>query len=106
MNRNELDSAAPNAQGPLHVKVVRIEAKPLGLIGRIIAGIIGVIVLVGAFFLSLLVFAAVIVIAALVVVYVLWNLRKYDAYRARAANDERIIDGEVLETDSHDPPRS
>jgi CHASE3 domain sensor protein len=62
--------------------------------------------LVGAFFLSLLVFAAVIVIVAVAVVYVLWSSRKYDAYRARAANDERIIDGEVLETDSHDPPRS
>ena len=105
MNRNELDSATPNSQGPLHVRVVRVETKPLGVFGRIIASIIGVIVLVGVFFLSLLVFAVVIVIAALVVVYVLWRSRKYDASRARGANDARIIDGEVVETDSRDSSR-
>ena len=105
MNRNELDSSAPSAQNPLHVRVVRVETRPLGMIGRIIAGLIGVIALMGAFFLSLLVFAAVIVIAAFAVIYMLWRSRNYDAHRARTASGERIIDGEVLDRDTRDSSR-
>ena len=79
---------------PRTMRVVHVSVQPKTWFGKLIAGIIGVAVILVAFFLSILVFAIIAGIVVIVIIYVFWG-----AHRARRAMRNQTIDAEVKRRD-------
>jgi VIT1/CCC1 family predicted Fe2+/Mn2+ transporter len=75
---------------PQTVRVVHISLQPKTWFGKLIAGIIGVAVMLVAFFLSILAFAIIASIVVVAIIYFLWATR-----HARRAMRNQTVDGEV-----------
>jgi len=89
----------PNRQGPQSsqprpVRVIHISVQPKTWLGKLIAGIIGVAVMLVAFFLSILAFAIIASLVVVAIVYFMWV-----THRARRATRSQTIDGEVKSRD-------
>jgi VIT1/CCC1 family predicted Fe2+/Mn2+ transporter len=84
----------PQLSRPQTARVIRISVQPKTWFGKFIAGIIGVAVMLVAFFFSILAFAIVASIVVAAIIYFLWATR-----RARGAMRDQTIDGEVQSRD-------
>ncbi len=78
------------------MRVIHISVQPKTWFGKLVAGIIGVAVMLVAFFLSILAFVIIASIVVMAIIYFLWATR-----RARRAMRDQIIDGEVKSRDVH-----
>ena len=76
------------------MRVVHVSVQPKTWFGKLIAGIIGVAVMLVAFFLSILVFAIIATIVVIVIIYVFWG-----THWARRAMRDQTIDGVVKSRD-------
>ena len=76
------------------MRVVRVSVQPKTWVGKLIAGIIGVAIILVTFFLSILVFAILASILVIASIYVFWAM-----YRARCAIRNSSIDGEEKSRD-------
>ncbi len=83
------------------VKVVRIETRRLGLLGRVVVGIIGVLALGAAFFFSVLMFSMVIVIAMIGLLYALLGSRNVKSGEDQVIEGERVFE-EENKNDTHE----
>ena len=78
------------------VRTIHISVQPKSWLGKLVAGIIGVALMLVAFLLSVVAFAIIASLVMLVVIYVLWVTR-----RARRAMRDQVIEGEVKSRDIH-----
>ena len=84
------------AQSARPGRVIRISVQPKSWLGKLVAGVIAIAVMVMAFLLSIIVFAIIASLVLLAIIYVLWATR-----RARRAMRDQVIDGEVKSRDVH-----
>ncbi|HEY2929120.1 hypothetical protein [Piscinibacter sp.] len=84
----------PQSSQPRPVRVIHISVQPKTWLGKLIAGIVGVAVMLLAFFLSILAFAIIASLVVVAIVYFMWV-----THRARRAMRSQTIDSEVK---SHD----
>lgn len=75
-------------------RVIHVSVRPKTWFGKLIAGIVGVAVMLGVFFLSAVVFVVVTGIIVAALIYVLWATR-----RVRRTMRNRTIDGEIQNRD-------
>ncbi len=90
------DQQIPQPPQPRPVRVIHISVQPKTWFGKLVAGIIGMAVMLVAFFLSILAFAIIASIVLVAIIYFLWATR-----RVRRAMRDQIIDGEVKSRDVH-----
>ena len=79
---------------PVHV--IHISAQPRTWLGKLLATIVALTLVVVGFFVSIVVFAAAACVAAVAILYFFWATR-----RARRATRDDVIDGEVKSRDIH-----
>ena len=92
----------PNRQAPQTsqpsqsrtARVIHISVQPKTWFGKLIAGIVGVAVMLVAFFLSVVAFVVVTGLVVAAVIYFLWATR-----RVRRTMRNRTIDGEIQTRD-------
>jgi len=78
------------------VRVIHISVQPKSWLGKLVAGVVAVAVMLVAFFLSIVVFAIIACLVAVALIYLFWATR-----RARRAMRDQTIDGEVKSRDIH-----
>jgi len=86
----------PQTPQPRAVRTIHISVQPKSWLGKLVAGIVGIALMLVAFLLSVVAFAIIASLVLLVVIYVLWVTR-----RARRAMRDQVIDGEVKSRDIH-----
>jgi uncharacterized membrane protein len=79
---------------PRTVRVIHVSVQPKTWFGKLMAGIVGVAVMLVAFFLSVLAFAIVTGIVVVAVIYFLWATR-----RAHRTMRNQTVDGEIQTRD-------
>jgi hypothetical protein len=84
------EQPTPPAADSRTARVIHVSVQPKSWIGRLVFGIVGVVAMVGAVFLSVIAFAVVAGLVAVALLYLLWVTR-----RARRAMRDQIIEGEV-----------
>ena len=75
-------------------RVIHISVQPKTWLGRLIAGVVALALVVVGFFLSIVVLVVVACIAAVAILYFVWVTR-----RARRAMRDQVIEGEVKSRD-------
>src|SRR5216683_1125526 len=75
-------------------RIIHISVQPKTWFGKLTAGVIGVAVMLVAFFLSILAFAIIASIAVVAIIYILWATR-----RAHRTMRNQTVDGEVRSRD-------
>ena len=89
------DETTPQRSGQARpLRVVHISVQPKTWLGKLIAGIAALALLVIGFLVSIVVFAVVACIAAVAILYFIWSTR-----RARRAMRDQVIEGEVKSRD-------
>ena len=78
------------------VRTMHISMQPKSWLGKLVAGVVGIALMLMAFLLSIVAFAIIASLVLLVVIYVLWVTR-----RARRAMRDQVIEGEVKSRDIH-----
>ena len=86
----------PSSQSsqPRTMRVVHVSVQPKTWLGKLIAGLIGVAIILAVFFLSIFVFAIIASILVIAIIYMLWA-----THRARRATRNHTIDGVVKNRD-------
>jgi membrane protein implicated in regulation of membrane protease activity len=78
----------PQLSRPRTARVIRISVQPKTWFGKLIAGIIGVAIMLVAFFLSIVTFAIIASIVGAAIIYILWATRRV-ARRDTRPNHQR-----------------
>ncbi len=102
MNDKELDRVPSASRSHTRIKVVHFETKRIGLFGRVVVSILGVLALGGAFLFSLVVFSVVIVIAILGLLQALWVSRSARTRQDPVIEGNRVVGEKVLDIDHED----
>jgi Flp pilus assembly protein TadB len=87
-------SQAPQPSQPPTARVIHISVQPKTWFGKLVAGIVGVAVVLVAFFVSILAFVIIATIVVAAIIYFLWVTR-----RARRTLRNQTIEGEVQSRD-------
>jgi hypothetical protein len=80
------DRRAPRSPHPQPMRVIHISMEPRTWWGKLLAGVIGILILAAAFFLSIVLFTVVLSIAMVAFVYFIWMNR---AGRNRIVEEEK-----------------
>ena len=88
-NQQSSESSPPRTMHVIHVSV-----QPKTWLGKLSAGLMGVAIILAAFFLSFFVFAIIASVLAIAIVYMFWA-----THRARRAIRNQTIDGVVNKRD-------
>jgi hypothetical protein len=84
------EQPTPPAADGRTARVIHVSVQPKSWIGRLVLGIVGVVAMVVAVFLSVIAFAVVAGLVAVALIYLLWVTR-----RGRRAMRDQVIEGEV-----------
>jgi uncharacterized membrane protein len=90
------EQETPSVRDARTMRVVHVSIQPKSWLGRLVMAVVGVAVMVVAFFASIIAFAIVAGPLAVAFVYLFWVTR-----HARRALRDQVIDGEVKSRDIH-----